>query len=137
MNRSRLRANSAVLMTRDVRAAAAFWTSVLGFEVVDMFDDPPGFALLRRGSAYQMLALLKDDAANVIRHTQRDGLMDAYFWVDDAQAEHAAILALGGVPAAPLERQPYGVLEFMVLDPEGHHIAFGQDLSGEIGQAPN
>ncbi len=75
-----------------------------------------------------MLGQAKPGSAPAHARDRRDGLMDAYFWVDDAKALHDALAERGADIAAPLERQPYGVLEFMVADPDGHHIAFGQEL---------
>jgi catechol 2,3-dioxygenase-like lactoylglutathione lyase family enzyme len=125
---ARIIAHSGVLTSADVARSLRFWTEKLGFSVVETFGSPPEFAILRRDGAYQMIGLAKPGSAS-LRRTQRDGLMDAYFWVDDASRLHDALTANGVELAAPLEKQPYGVLEFMVVDPDGHHIAFGQDLS--------
>jgi catechol 2,3-dioxygenase-like lactoylglutathione lyase family enzyme len=121
-------AHSGVLTSADVARIISFWTEKLGFSMAETFGSPPEFVILKRGSAYQMIGLAKPGSAS-LRRTQRDGLMDAYFWVDDASGLHDALIANGVELAAPLEKRPYGVLEFMVVDPDGHHIAFGQDLS--------
>jgi catechol 2,3-dioxygenase-like lactoylglutathione lyase family enzyme len=126
-------AHSGVIVSADVPRAIAFWCDVLGFFLQSSFGEPPEFAILRRDDACQMIALARPDAVTP-RHHARAGLMDAYFWVDDARAFHEAILARGGRLAQPLEQQSYGVLDFMVETPDGHHIAFGQDLAGEIGK---
>lgn len=125
---TRIIAHSGVLTSADVARAIVFWTEKLGFSTHVTFGTPLEFAILKRDGAFQMIGLAKPGSVSH-RRTERDGLMDAYFWVDDARALHDAFAAKGVEFAAPLEEQPYGVLEFMVVDSDGHHIAFGQDLS--------
>jgi uncharacterized glyoxalase superfamily protein PhnB len=127
-------AHSGVLTVCDVSTSMAFWMAKLGFSRLEAFGEPPEFAILTRDGAYIMLGKAEGGVV-VTRRSQRDGLMDAYFWVDDAKALHAEIAARGATFGAPLELQPYGVLEFMVETPDGHHIAFGQDMSGDIGKS--
>lgn len=128
-------AQSAALTVSDFSRALAFWTDIVGFSLLESFGEPPAFAILRHDAAYQMIGLAKSGSTPAPARLRRDGLMDVYFWVDDAKAWHDAIAAKGARFAAPLELQPYNVLEFMIEDPDGHHIAFGQDMSGDIGRA--
>ncbi|MBN8532892.1 MAG: VOC family protein [Rhizobiales bacterium] len=130
---ARVVAHSGVLTSVDVAGSVAFWIGKLGFSVVETFGSPPEFAILRRDCAYQMIGMARSGPP-MLRRDQRSGLMDAYFWVDDAQALHDDLTRSACTFAAPLEKQPYGVIEFMIETPDGHHIAFGQDLQGEIGR---
>jgi predicted enzyme related to lactoylglutathione lyase len=122
----RILAHSGVLVVRDVMRAAGHWRDVLGFSIDNTFGEPPTFAILKRDGAYIMLGAT--DQPIVPRRDQRESLFDAYFWVDDAKAEYEAQCARGAkVDYAP-HIQPYGVLEFGVIDIYNHLIGFGQVL---------
>lgn len=126
-------AHSGVIVSADVPRAIAFWCDVLGFFLQSSFGEPPEFAILRRDDACQMIALARPDAVTP-RHHARAGLMDAYFWVDDAHSLHEQLVMRGARLVQPLERQSYGALDFQIETPDGHHIAFGQDLAIGTGK---
>lgn len=121
-------AQAAVLISKDVPGAIAFWRDKLGFAVTGTWGEPPGFAILRRDGARVMIGAAKPDVDIVPYWKQREGLWNAYFWVDDARAVFAEMKASGATLDYDLCEQPYGVLEFGVQDPDGHDIAFGQIL---------
>lgn len=64
-----------------------------------------------------------------------DHLWDAYFWVSDADAMYEEIRGRGAIIDYGLCDQPYRCREFGIQDPDGHDIAFGQDLELTAGQS--
>ncbi|MCU0886308.1 MAG: hypothetical protein MUC44_15485 [Beijerinckiaceae bacterium] len=122
----RIVAQASILLTRDVVAAMGHWRDVLGFSIDNSFGDPPSFAILKRGPAFVMLGASTSPV--IPRRQERESLFDAYFWVDDARAECETLRARGAIFDYEPCLQPYGVLEFGVLDLDDHLIGFGQVL---------
>jgi predicted enzyme related to lactoylglutathione lyase len=49
-----------------------------------------------------------------------------YFDVDGVEALHGRCLDAGATISSPLTRQPWGNHDFVIADPDGHQIAFGE-----------
>lgn len=132
----RILAHSGVLLSRDVVRVAQHWRDVLGFAIDNTYGDPPTFAILRRDGAYAMFGAT--DQPVTPRRAQRESLFDAYFWVDDARAEFALQRSRGATFDYEPHLQPYGVLEFGTLDPDGHLVGFGQvmETNNTEGKCP-
>ena len=113
-----------VIPSRDVDATARYYIEVLGFREASFFrdgDGPAYFAILDFGEVTLAIQTLTD-------FSPHEGTV-AYIYVDDADALARRIEGAGGrLRHAPHETF-YGMLEFDLTDPEGHVIAFGQDLS--------
>ena len=60
----------------------------------------------------------------------KDKKIDAYFWVNDADALHGEFVDAGADVVCGPEEQVYGMREFLVRDPDGHVLAFGHDTTG-------
>ena len=117
-----------LLMCADVQASIRFYTDVLGFEVTGRQDDvgATGFAALANGRARVMLA----SPTYVPKAPKVDGQYtqsNYYFYVEDAEALRQAIIDRGW-QATECVKRFYGLLEFEVVDPDGHVLLFGQDL---------
>ncbi|MDE2789893.1 MAG: VOC family protein [Paracoccaceae bacterium] len=113
-----------VLPTRDVDTTARFYADVLGFDTNGFFrdgDGPAFFAIVGLGTV--TIGLQKLETFSVHEGTV------AYIYVDDAQALARRIADAGGVLRHEPHETFYGILEFDLVDPEGHVIAFGQDLN--------
>ena len=52
----------------------------------------------------------------------------AYLYVDDVDTHHEAVRATGVEIVYPLEDQFYGCRDYTIRDPDGHLIAFGQEI---------
>ncbi|MBI3792277.1 MAG: VOC family protein [Gemmatimonadetes bacterium] len=116
-----------VLPSADLDDTVEFYTS-LGFAVT--YDD-------RAGDGYVILTM---DGATL--HFFEHGALDAtgndagaYLHVDDAHGLHQRWSALGLTPEnlprlMPVEDQPWGKREFLVVDPDGNVLRVGQDLPG-------
>ena len=112
-----------VLEVADVARSEAFYRDKLGFVSHGVWGDPPGFCIVQRGRVTVMLD-----------RSGRDGPLPlnqywaAYVYVDDADALHAEFAAAGVEIVRGPEDMYYGCRDFDVRDPDGHLIAFGQDL---------
>ena len=102
------------LPVRDVAASVAFYRDVVGLELEHAFDDG-SFAILRRGGAE--LALVHADSP------QPQG---AYLNVTGVKTLHARCAERGVPIVAPLNMEPWGLLDFVIEDPDGHRIAIGE-----------
>ncbi|HMO54165.1 MAG TPA: VOC family protein [Tepidiformaceae bacterium] len=102
------------LPVRDVSAAVAFYRDVLGFGVKAQFPDG-SFALLESGGAE--LALVRHESP------QPQG---AYLYVKGVEELLAPCTAAGHTISYPLTTEPWGIRNFVVLDPDGHAIAIGE-----------
>ncbi|MGL5447055.1 MAG: VOC family protein [Rhabdaerophilum sp.] len=125
----RILAHSGVLLSRNVGHAMRYWRDVYGFTVDNSFGEPPSFAILKRDGAFVMIGATEQPT--IPRRMQRESLFDAYFWVDDAQAEFNLRLSLGAKVDYEPHLQSYGVLEFGLIDPDNHLIGFGQVIDAE------
>lgn len=125
---ARITEQANILVASDYAAAVSYWRDKLGFRVSSEYGDPPQFAILKRDNAYVMIGAAKPDVVITPYWKQRDGLWNAYFWVDDAAAIYDEMKARGAIIDYHLEDKPYGVREFGVRDLDHHDIAFGQVL---------
>jgi len=123
---SKLTASAPVLLVRDVVAAANHWRDALGFRYDRFHGEPASFVILDRDGMFVMLKQVADPRHVVPHWTVAENTWDAYFWVSDADALHAELVARGAkIDYGPCD-QPYGCREFGIQDPDGHDVGFGQ-----------
>ena len=116
------------LPVADVAASAAYYADTLGFAVEYLAGTPPEFAICARNGWPVMLRRV-DDPGRIRPVASQGGTWDVFFWVDDAEALHAELLARGATIAyGPIRQAAYHMLEFAVRDADGHVLGFGQDL---------
>ena len=121
--------SAAVLLVRDVVAAAHYYRDQLGFTFKRFFGEPPSFCIVQRDQCFLMLRQA-DDPAHVVPHwTVSDKLWNAYFWVTDADALYHELKARGAKIDYGLCTQDYGCREFGVQDLDGYDLGFGQILN--------
>ncbi|MEO1307946.1 MAG: VOC family protein [Pseudomonadota bacterium] len=114
-----------VLQVTDIQRSAPFYEK-LGFESHGMWDDPPAFCILQRGDV--TLALDRRKGPPPLNHWWA-----AYIYVEDAEALRTE-LETHGVEVTEMHRPThYGCIDFDVVDPDGHRLAFGQALNPEPG----
>jgi predicted enzyme related to lactoylglutathione lyase len=125
-SQAKLTASSAVLLVRDVVAAANHYRDAMGFQYDRFWGEPPSFVILKRDGMYVMLRQA-DDPRHVVPHwTVADKLWNVYFWVSDVDALHKEFKERGArIDYGPCD-QPYGCREFGTQDLDGHDIGFGQ-----------
>lgn len=105
----------------DVLASAAFYERTVGFEVIVRMGEPPTFALI--GSDRVGLGLVASSPPLVA------GFACCYVDVEGVEDLHRRCVAAGAA-VGPLTRQPWGSYDFVLTDPDGHQIAFGEPAAG-------
>jgi len=126
MAKPALTSSAAVLLVKDVVAAADHYRDKLGFAYDGFHGEPPSFCILRRDGYYLMLKQA-DDPKHVIPHwTMSEKLWNVYFWVNDADQLCRELRERGAtIDYGPCD-QPYGCREFGIQDLDGYDIGFGQ-----------
>jgi hypothetical protein len=100
------------------------WYKQLGF---DSEYYPPGFAILRRGDVEIFLQQQPGYVAPDDPGRREREAWNVYILTDDVRALHQEYSALEGVQIPrPLCQQDYGMLEFDVIDLNGHRLVFAQ-----------
>ena len=122
---ARLTGACPIVPVRRVDRTVAFYTDVLGFDLLDR-NAGGTFAYVGRGGAGVMLLDLHD--AKALQAT--GAFMSAYLWVEDVVAYYDEIRpALSRLPenrVQPLFEKADGRHEFHVRDPDGFLLFFGE-----------
>jgi uncharacterized glyoxalase superfamily protein PhnB len=105
--------------TRDISAAIDFYTAKLGFRVT--FRNGAVFAIVAREGIELSLALDRSGA--------KPGSGACYLKVTGVDALHDELSAKGVAMTHPLKTESYGMREFMVTDPDGNTLNFGEPVS--------
>jgi hypothetical protein len=122
----RLKVSSAVLLVRDIVAAANHYRDVLGFAYELFYGEPPGFVILHRDGCYLMLKQAEKPEHVVPHRTVGEETCNVYFWVESVDDLHGEFVRRGAkIDYGPCDL-PYGCREFGVQDLDGYGIAFGQ-----------
>jgi catechol 2,3-dioxygenase-like lactoylglutathione lyase family enzyme len=109
-----------VLGVADMARSLAFYRDKLGFDA-STWGEPPTFAILQRGSVTLALARVAQPAVSPN--------WAAYVYVGDVDGLYAELSRHGVRIADPPTDQPYNCRDFVVDDPDGHMISFGQVLT--------
>lgn len=104
-----------VFQVSDLGAALKHYTEVLGFSEDFRFGE---YAGVRLGEACLHLC------AHQI-HGRPVGGGTAALFCDEVDAYCAAIKARGARVKTDPQDYPYGMRDFMVMDPDGNHLSFG------------
>ena len=100
------------LFVSDLDRAVGFYTTALGLKL--NFSDPEhGYASFDGGTIQMGIAVAGPEQANLIGRHTGVGLA-----VDDLEAEHARLVALGVDFESPPTRQPWGGFMALVKDPD-------------------
>ena len=110
-----------VLQVTDVDRSVAFYGQ-LGFASHGTWGDPPAFCIVQRGDV--TLALDRGEGQPPVNQWWA-----AYIYVEDAEALQAEFDALNVQTTQMHRPTEYGCIDFDVVDPDGHRIAFGQSLN--------
>lgn len=102
------------------------WYKRLGFESTYF---PPGFAILSRDGIDIFLQQQPGYVAPEDPGRREREAWDVYIRADDVRALYEEFSALPGIEISrPLCPQEYGMLEFDVMDLNGHRLVFAQPL---------
>lgn len=104
----------------DLECSATHYEPVLGFHRQSTGGVPPEFAILGRDGLSIMLRLVREPE-RICPNEKQGGTWDAFFWVRDARALHAELLANGAdVVYGPIVQESYRMEGFAVRDREGY-----------------
>ncbi len=106
------------LPVRDIQAACAFYSNVLGFRKVFENGDPVIFMVLIKDRAEIHLNLAPGHTPSTLNL--------AHIVVDDVDGLYAICKAAGVQVIKPLDDKDYGQRAFVFADPDGNRIDVGQ-----------
>jgi uncharacterized glyoxalase superfamily protein PhnB len=115
-----------VFFTMDIPATVAYYKDKLGFECLGTWQDPPVYAILARDQHTIHFRCAEPPTPNPDKYP--DELLDAYLFVEDADALHAEYAARGVEIVRELGNMPWRSREFVVKDCDGRLLAFGSNL---------
>ena len=123
--RARVLSTTTLLIVTDLPRSLAFYDK-LGFGKPSLHGEPPCFAMLCRDGFELMLSAGEGQTP---RPNGASGVWDMYVRVDDVARELWALAAAG----VAVDKEPtdtfYQMREIEVVDPDGHRVCFGQDIS--------
>lgn len=112
-------------LVADAVAAAEFYRDKLGFEVEFTLGEPWTFAAVIRSGI--CIYLKQIDGPEPSRQFKAEGgHYDAYIFTTDVKALYQEYTDNGVIFLQPLETTDYGTTEFLIQDPYGYLIRFGQ-----------
>ena len=117
---------AAQLFVADVPAACAYFTGKLGFSVDFVYGEPPYYAQVSRDEALLALRFVCEPVfAGDVR--ERAALLSASITVATADEINRLFADFEGAGARfyqAIEKQPWGAVTFIVVDPDGNLILF-------------
>jgi catechol 2,3-dioxygenase-like lactoylglutathione lyase family enzyme len=115
-----------LFFTLDIPGTLAYYEAKLGFQCLGTWLDPPVYAIVARDQQVIHFRCAAPPTANPSKY--EDELLDAYVFVEDADALHAEYAARGVEFARGLDNTPWHTREFVVKDRDGRLLAFGANL---------
>ncbi len=112
---------AAQLRTTDLAASIRFYTSLPGFTLEFQYED--FYAGIRAGA--QVFHLKQVDTKDPSIDAVAKGHFHLYFQTPDAVAAAGEISAAGVSLSREVQPTPWGTLEFVVHDDQGHTLYFG------------
>jgi len=122
---AKITGSAPILLVADVTRSIEHYRNKLGFEVVNAFDEPVSFAIMKRDGNYIMFADVKAEDIKP-NWKVREMTSNVYFWTDDVETLYKEYKENGATIDWDLYTAPYGVKEFGINDPDGYDIAFGE-----------
>ena len=109
--------------TTDMRATLEYYRDKLGFDCVGTWQDPPVYAIVARDEHRIHFRCADPPAPNPDKYD--DELLDAYLFVDDADALYAEYAARGVEFTRDLGNTRWHSREFVLRDCDGRLLAIG------------
>jgi uncharacterized glyoxalase superfamily protein PhnB len=114
-----------VFFTSDIPKTVAWYGEKLGFACLGTWQDPPVYAIVARDGRAIHFRCAAPPTANPEK--LEDELLNAYLYVEDADALYAEYAGKGVELARGLGNMPWRCREFVVKDCDGRLLAFGAD----------
>jgi uncharacterized glyoxalase superfamily protein PhnB len=115
-----------VFFTINIPAAVAYYKDKLGFECLGTWQDPPVYAIVARDQHALHFRCAEPPTPNPDKYP--DELLDAYLFVEDADALYAEYAARGVEIVRELGNTPWRSRGFVVKDCDGRLLAFASNL---------
>ncbi len=122
---SMIRQIAPVFFTIDIPATLAYYKDKLGFECRGTWQDPPTYAIVVRDQYAIHFRCAEPPTPNPDKYA--DELLDAYLFVEDADALYAEYAANGVEFTREPDNMPWHCREFVVKDCDGRLLAFGSN----------
>ena len=114
--------------TTQMSATLAYYKDSLGFDCVGTWQDPPVYAIVARDNHRIHFRLAAAPTPNPDKYA--DELLDAYLFVENADALYAEYQRRHVEFTRPLGDTPWRSREFVVKDCDGRLLAFGSNTAG-------
>jgi catechol 2,3-dioxygenase-like lactoylglutathione lyase family enzyme len=108
------------ISVRDIEAAFAFYSRVLGFRKVFENGTPVGFMVLKKDAAELHISQKRDHQASIVNV--------AHMFVDDVATLYAVCQSAGVRIIKSLADKDYGQRAFVFADPDGNRIDVGERI---------
>ncbi len=115
-----------LFFTMDISTTLTYYKEKLGFECLGTWQDPPVYGIVGRDQQVIHFRCAEPPTANPDKY--QDELLDAYVFVEDADALYAEYAARGVEFTRDLADMPWRSREFVVKDCDGRLLAFGSSL---------
>jgi len=112
--------------TVDIPATLAYYRDKLGSQCVGTWQDPPVYAIVARNQQSIHFRCALPPTANPDKYQEE--LLDAYLFVEDADALCSEYAAVRVEFTRGLANMPWNSREFVVKDCDGRLLAFGANL---------
>ena len=109
--------------TTDMRATLTYYTDTLGFDLLGTWQDPPVYAIVARDEHRIHFRLADPPTPNPDKYA--DEILDAYVFVEDADALYAEFALRGVEFTRGIANTSWHSREFVVKDCDGRLLAFG------------
>jgi uncharacterized glyoxalase superfamily protein PhnB len=120
-----------LFFTMDIPATLAYYKDKLGFECLGTWQDPPVYAIVARDRHAIHFRCAEPPIANPDKYS--DELLDAYIFVEDADALYTEYAARGVEFTRKLANMPWKSREFVVKDCDGRLLASARTCNPRPG----
>jgi uncharacterized glyoxalase superfamily protein PhnB len=115
-----------LFFTTNIPETLGYYRDKLGFACLGTWQDPPVYAIVARDQCAIHFRCAPQPTPNPDKYAEE--LLDAYLYIEDADALHAEFAAKGVEFVRGLGDMPWRCREFVVKDCDGRLLAFGADL---------
>jgi Glyoxalase/Bleomycin resistance protein/Dioxygenase superfamily len=115
-----------LFFTMDIPGTVAYYDVKLDFKCLGTWQDPPVYAIVVRDQHAIHFRCAESPAAHPNKYS--DELLDAYIFIEDADALYAEYATRGVEFTRGLANMPWHSREFVVRDCDGRLLAFGSNL---------
>jgi len=112
------------LRTVDLEKAIKFYTDKLGFDLAFQYED--FYAGISFGE-YVIHLKLVDSPDPSINYVHEGKHLHLHLGVEDIQSTYDSLEKKGVTIIENISKRPWGLLEFVIADPDGHTIYFAQN----------